>query len=851
MKALYKLEDVGKVYSIGKREVSALREVSLSLPQNGFIAFIGPSGCGKTTLLNLFGMIDKPTSGKIYFDGVDLAQMSGKEADAVRNNDIAFIFQDKNLLSDETVYDNVSLSLDLQGERASDSVVRDALSKVGLPEEGSRKVKDLSGGQSERVAVARAIAKGSKVILCDEPTANLDSTTARSVFQLLKELSSDKLIVVVTHNDDFAREFCDEVYAFKDSRWELEFGKEIPFSDTQREEDRPAGNRRARMRGRVFFRTVFHTITGSKLNFAISVIAFAALFVLFFNIFSLYYYDQTTAYERSFRENDEYVVRLSKYQEGGNRYVLPSGELYCEKLEFLQEETVPSDAALIAEKSLRIRLCNSYFCNLSFKGFSSEEKGNPTALSFYAENFLSLIALESYDSFKQPLVKGRYPKANNEIVIYDYMEESLIRYGIFDDSALNKSLISAYYGVNFQIVGILRSSYKKYLYLEDEPLFSFYGEKMGYEKSYLSELKTIFCLSNYYESIQPALNGIALFDSLTIRSDSEPDITKEMGYQVKKIKNKEEFLGYNWDFLWENIAEEPEISGFAITKETAMAIADITDETDFDNATFNTDSRGSEAFCKSFTLYAKYWMYEKSDLFPAYGNSIYGEFLGIIDEPLGENKVLFITEGNSFVRNGDFKGLYLLLSDNKRMNREMIGAFLQPEKKDDAYYERLEAPVFGLAFYDGNSILINNANDYIDATVKIMKIITIILSVFVAMFMLYYALNGIKNNLYKIGLLKSMGVGTVDLSFLFSSGSFLTFVLGYIVAVPFSFLTMKMINNEFLKSYGLSIPILNAEPRAYGIALLVGMGVLLCGIIYPILKLACSQPIDLIRNERP
>lgn len=850
MKALYELENISKVYSSKKRTVKALNGVTLSLPQSGLFAFTGASGCGKTTLLNLLGAIDKPTSGRIFFDGIELNRVNNKEADAIRNNDIAFVFQEKNLLSDETVFENISLPLNLQGEKSVEAIVKDSLEKVGLPNEWNREVKNLSGGQAERVAIARAIAKGSKTILCDEPTANLDADTAKYIFQLLKDLSKDKLIVVVTHNDSLAREFCDAVYVFKDSGLELDFGKNSSCSDSLQKEHRPISAKKARISTKVFIKTVYRTFVGAKLSAIVSFFAFITLFVLFFNVFSLYYYNQITAFEKSFRENDEYVIRLSKYQEGGNSYALPTGELYYEKFELLQQETKESDVALVPEQDLQKKICNSYFFNLPFKGFALGERSNSTALSFYAENFLSIIPLATYDVFNQPLVKGRYPEKDNEIAIYDYMEESLIRYGIIEDSALDKQLASEYYGVTFQVVGVLQSSYKSYLYLKDEPLFSFYGEKFGYEKSYLSELKTIFCLSNYFETILPALNKTALFDSITIRSDLDPDITKEMGYQVEEINSKEEFMDYDWDFLWESLYDRSEITGFAITKKTAMALAGVADEAEFDAATFNTDSCGSEAFCKSFFVYAKYWQYEKNDLFPAYTDSIYGEFLGIMNEDFGENGIFFISNGSSFRANGDFKGLYLLLTKDKKENIRMIEHFLQPEKKDDNYYAKLDSPVYGLVFYNENSIIINNANDYIEAMVKVLKTVTIILSAFAAIFMLYYSLNVVKNNFYKIAIFKSMGVGTTRLSVLFSSNSFITFIIGFITAIPFSYLTMKIINAEFLKDYGLTIPILNIEPRSFGIALIVGIGVLLCGIIYPMLKLAFSSPSSLISSEQ-
>ncbi len=212
------LKEITKTYESRKgRGYQALKGISFSLPSRGMVFLLGKSGSGKTTLLNLIGLLDRPTTGSIEVDGVCL-ENNEKIYDSFRNTYSGFVFQEFNLLEKETVEQNVALALQLQDEKDTEKRTKDALSAVGLTGFEKRYPAELSGGEKQRVAIARALVKQSKMILADEPTGNLDSENGEEIFSILKSISGQKLVVVVTHDRDFAERFGDRIIELKDGR---------------------------------------------------------------------------------------------------------------------------------------------------------------------------------------------------------------------------------------------------------------------------------------------------------------------------------------------------------------------------------------------------------------------------------------------------------------------------------------------------------------------------------------------------------------------------------------------------------------------------------------------------------
>lgn len=197
MKKCIEFNGVSKKYEVGEKAFYALDDVSFSIDQHEMVVILGPSGAGKSTLLNIMGGMDHVTDGKVYMDGVDISGYSEKELTDYRAKNIGFIFQFYNILPTLTVKENVDLIRDVV-KNAKDST--EILNKVGLGGQENKFPNQLSGGEQQRVSIARAIAKNPKLLLCDEPTGALDSNTGVEILKLLRECTGENTVVIVTHN---------------------------------------------------------------------------------------------------------------------------------------------------------------------------------------------------------------------------------------------------------------------------------------------------------------------------------------------------------------------------------------------------------------------------------------------------------------------------------------------------------------------------------------------------------------------------------------------------------------------------------------------------------------------------
>jgi putative ABC transport system ATP-binding protein len=205
---MIKLTSVNKTFIRNKIETPALRDINLNVAKGEFIAITGPSGCGKSTLLNVLGMMDAPTSGQYLLDGTDIYNGNERELVELRNRDIGFVFQSFNLLDSPTVFENVELPLIYRKTPKAErrSRVIEVLERLGLGGFTEFHPTELSGGEQQRVAVARALVGDPKLILADEPTGNLDSKAGEMVLSLLKSLNDrGATILMVTHSTDYAR----------------------------------------------------------------------------------------------------------------------------------------------------------------------------------------------------------------------------------------------------------------------------------------------------------------------------------------------------------------------------------------------------------------------------------------------------------------------------------------------------------------------------------------------------------------------------------------------------------------------------------------------------------------------
>lgn len=217
---MLQLKNITKDYKVGDEKVHALRGVSIDFRESEFVSILGQSGCGKTTLLNIIGGLDRYTEGDLIIGGKSTKEFKNADWDTYRNHSIGFVFQSYNLIPHQTVLSNVELALTLSGVSKTERRQRakDALIKVGLGDQLKKKPNQMSGGQMQRVAIARALVNEPDILLADEPTGALDSETSIQIMELLKEISKDKLIIMVTHNPELAEKYSNRIIRLLDGR---------------------------------------------------------------------------------------------------------------------------------------------------------------------------------------------------------------------------------------------------------------------------------------------------------------------------------------------------------------------------------------------------------------------------------------------------------------------------------------------------------------------------------------------------------------------------------------------------------------------------------------------------------
>ena len=216
---MLEIKNLCKTYKTkGGVVVKALDDVSIKFPETGMVFLLGKSGSGKSTLLNVTGGLDTPDSGEIIIKGRNSKTFSGADFDSYRNTFIGFIFQEYNILNEFNIEQNISLALQLQGKKNDKEAVDNILKQVDLQGYGKRKPNTLSGGQKQRIAIARALIKNPEIIMADEPTGALDSNTGKQVFDTLKKLSESKLVIIVSHDRDFAEIYGDRIIELADGK---------------------------------------------------------------------------------------------------------------------------------------------------------------------------------------------------------------------------------------------------------------------------------------------------------------------------------------------------------------------------------------------------------------------------------------------------------------------------------------------------------------------------------------------------------------------------------------------------------------------------------------------------------
>ncbi|MDE6398130.1 MAG: ABC transporter ATP-binding protein/permease [Clostridiales bacterium] len=311
---MIELKNICKEYISRRRKTRALNNIDLTLGERGMVCLLGESGCGKTTLLNILGTLDSPSYGDILIDGKNLVHMRESERNAYRATQIGFIFQELNLIEDLTVRDNLLL---VCNKEEIDATHRETLQKLKIDEFADKLPKELSGGQRQRVAIARAIVKGSRILLCDEPTGSLDPDNAVMIFETLKEIARERLVVVVSHDVATASKYADRIIRLHNGEVQSDTENENVAKNAAPQETAPAvlARPKAKQRVRGVFGLSLRYLKCKPARLTIMAVISVLIFTLLSVIGSVSSYNAIALVQKTMRQNDiRYFTVSQEYQ---------------------------------------------------------------------------------------------------------------------------------------------------------------------------------------------------------------------------------------------------------------------------------------------------------------------------------------------------------------------------------------------------------------------------------------------------------------------------------------------------------------------------------------------------------
>jgi len=841
---MLKLVDVGKKYKVSSNvHVQALHGINLELPDKGFVVIVGKSGCGKTTLLNLLGGLDKPTSGKIIYNDSEFGNFSAKEFDEFRNHHASFIFQDYSLLGDYSVIDNVKLAVSFQ-ENSKKSIYDkslEALTRVGLSELINRDISSLSGGQKQRVAIARALAKNSSIVLCDEPTGNLDGGTAKQIIELLRDVSKSRLVVIVTHDEDTCS-FADRVIRLIDG-----MVAEDSVNTAHMHSKNAKSPQKQMSYGGITFKhsisMIQKNIRHSLITSSFTTILLASAFSLLIVFLSLARFNAQDSYVYTLKKNGQYVVQITKYID--SPVLVPNPENPSELItvnwiQLFYEEVKIEDIVKLQNKNPAANFYPSYFFYKSFQDFAD-------GLLFFADDgqkhfeaigFREVVVVDDFSTFYQELICGGHPAAGNEILIYDYMAHCLIYHGIFDgqiSEIVGKSLIDKQTGLNITITGVLKSDYERYQGING--LMS--GNDSRFKEAYLASLQTIFCNQEFIEQLKKEKPYTSVFQAIFWDQASRFDDDSIIRTSIKKIKHT---LLDGIDFI-STIADISNQRGLVLSKKQVATILQIDESLITKQMADDVMGKYQMYFYKAFSDYH----YEST----MYIMSSY-PIIGIVEVLDEEQDVLMYYDNDweyaSSYNNSAFRQIYLSLTTDWNMNKQIMNNFIVQTHTEDFYAQNPGYYYEGYTDFNSFGVLIYEASSYLDkvrgfsGTIMNLLVPASFLGVFLFTFVT------IKKYGYKIGVLKSLGAKNSDIALVFGLQLVVMTALAFLISIPISYIIMNSINNTFVSTINSNLIFFFIHEMNILYVFVGAIIVAISSAMIPLIKLSLSSPMTVIRG---
>lgn len=492
---MVRLENVNKYYQSGSERIHAIKNLNITFPDKGLVFILGPSGCGKSTLLNMLGGLDKPDDGAIYIEDRDIKTFSNSDLNNYLNSYLGFVFQEYNILKDLNLYQNISLPLEMQNypKKEIKERVDNILVEVGLDAYRKRKINQLSGGQRQRIAIARALIKDPKMIIADEPTGNLDASTSTSIFEIFKKLSRDRLIIIVSHDEESAYEYGDRIIHISDGELVKDTNPTLASTNTE-----PLVLKKASVPMSTSIKLSIKNVWKKRFRFLVMTIicALSLAFLSFTleladdklrqNIYTSVEAGYTyTTIQKATKLPDDYV-KTSFYDDYiGNSLPLNSYET-------------------IKQNYPNLTVHQYQNVNVNLVGLDAERADN-----FYQGSVEYLVKYDPTNNYQ--LIAGRLPiDGNHEIMITDYLVNMFNYFNLYGDVTTDTDYLGKYIQITsdtaYKITGILETDYQKWSeFSKEENVDTSFKLNYPYTNDY--KMMNAFYLTESDFEIEKSLNN--------------------------------------------------------------------------------------------------------------------------------------------------------------------------------------------------------------------------------------------------------------------------------------------------------------------------------------------------------
>lgn len=838
---MIELKKISKIYkSKNNEQVKALENISISFDGSQMCFILGKSGSGKTTLLNIIGGLDTYDSGNMKIFGKNTNKFEQKDYDAYRNTYVGFVFQEFNLLDDYNVYENILIASQLQGKQENDEEIDNILKKLEIYNLKNRKINELSGGQKQRVAIARALIKNPKIIIADEPTGNLDSKTSEKVMGILKNISKEKLVIIVTHDKEQAEKYGDRVIKIEDG---------IIISDKiiSNVEEKKNHNIYETIKSKLPFRESIKLGLGclkhKKIRLSISILLSVISLTVFGFVNSITSYNINNEHYKLLQSKQISQIQLEKSEISNSEFYSNKKNIPLTENDILQVKNKLNNV----NHEVIYKVRNNYSYKTIFEAFD---------IPYDYDLYIELIAIDTLKNNLDLKIKGEYPKENNQMLISNVIADYILENGIktkdgeeifypknyeelidknnsyvFDD---NKEIkFSGIILYDIDEYNKLREKYKhnpgEITKLEYKKLNEFFSKEQNvYNKVYVS---TSF-INNIKEKNETMLNN-----DYSYKIDNENIIKNSANSKI--LKNEIEYYnGATWSTsskLNENeiILNLNQLKNYDQNK----YINELKNEM---NENINYSQKDVEKI-----IFEKYVI----------ASNIIGKTVDIQIKKQNSNKVLEEKDNIKIV------GVTGLISDNdtyhyysdELLNDYEISKFPQTGvlviEKDKGTLKK----IINNFSYESNISVKSIYSDSVDETVRTIKIykniatpVLIISTLFTVLLISNFISTSILYRRKEIGILRSLGASNKDIIKIFIWEGIIIATSALIISYIILFTVMNILNRDFLNNSTqfLSPFVINKTPFIT-MSILIYIIVFISSIL-PLKKIANQKPIDAI-----